>query len=124
MPAQHFPNEHQADSLPVRFGGKEGAEEFSFGLFAYPRTIVNDFDRSGGSGPYYYFALFIRFSRTFYTLGCILDDIHQHLFKKRWIELYDSNCRITLQNKIYAAIIAHSFHEALAHRHQVIQLNG
>ena len=51
MTAQNFPDKHQANSLPVRLGGKEGAEEFSFGLFTYPRTIVNDFDRSGGSGP-------------------------------------------------------------------------
>ena len=57
MTAQNFPDKHQANSLPVRLGGKEGAEEFSFGLFTYPRTIVNDFDRSGGSGPYYYLTL-------------------------------------------------------------------
>ena len=46
MTAQNFPDKHQANSLPVRLGGKEGTEEFSFGLFTYPRTIVNDFDRS------------------------------------------------------------------------------
>ena len=57
MTAQNFPDKHQANSLPVRLGGKEGTEEFSFGLFTYPRTIVNDFDRSGGSGPYYYLTL-------------------------------------------------------------------
>ena len=62
MTAQNFPDKHQANSLPVRLGGKEGAEEFSFGLFTYPRTIVNDFDRSGGSGPYYYLTLLTVFS--------------------------------------------------------------
>lgn len=62
MTAQNFPDKHQANSLPVRLGGKEGAEEFSFGLFTYPRTIVNDFDRSGGSGPYYYLTLLSVFS--------------------------------------------------------------
>ena len=62
MTAQNFLDKHQANSLPVRLGGKEGTEEFSFGLFTYPRTIVNDFDRSGGSGPYYYLTLLSVFS--------------------------------------------------------------
>ncbi len=55
--AQHFPDKHQANPLPVRLGGKEGTEEFSFGLFADSGTIVYDFYKSGGSGPYRYFAL-------------------------------------------------------------------
>ena len=68
--AQHFPDKHQANPLPVRLGGEEGTEEFSFGLFADSGTIVYDFYKSGGSGPYRYFALLAcRFSGAFYTFG-------------------------------------------------------
>ena len=69
--AQHFPDKHQANPLPVRLGGEEGTEEFSFGLFADSGTIVYDFYKSGGSGPYRYFALLAcRFSGALYT--CLL----------------------------------------------------
>ena len=98
MTAQNFPDKHQANSLPVRLGGKEGAEEFSFGLFTYPRTIVNDFDRSVGSGPYYYLTLLSVFSGIpLYTFGSILDDIHKHLLKKRSIHTHHSHLRVAFQ---------------------------
>lgn len=98
MTAQNFPDKHQANSLPVRLGGKEGTEEFSFGLFTYPRTIVNDFDRSGGSGPYYYLTLLSVFSGIpLYTFGSILDDIHKHLLKKRSIHTHHSHLRVAFQ---------------------------
>ena len=61
--AQHFPDKHQANPLPVRLGGEEGTEEFSFGLFTYPRTIVNDFDRSGGQWSLLLSHLAVRFLR-------------------------------------------------------------
>ena len=68
---------------PVRLGGKEGTEEFSFGLFADSGTIVNDFYESGGSGPYRYFTLLAcRFAGALYTFGSILDDIYQNLLEQ------------------------------------------
>ena len=83
MAAQHFPDKHQANPLPVRLGGEEGTEEFSFGLFADSGTIVNDFYESGGSGPYRYFTLLAcRFAGALYTFGSILDDIYQNLLEQ------------------------------------------
>lgn len=83
MAAQYFPDKHQANPLPVRLGGEEGTEEFSFGLFADSGTIVNDFYESGGSGPYRYFTLLAcRFAGALYTFGSILDDIYQNLLEQ------------------------------------------
>ena len=87
--AQHFPDKHQANPLPVRLGGEEGTEEFSFGLFADSGTIVYDFYKSGGSGPYRYFALLAcRFSGALYTFGSILNDIYQNLLEQRSIQTH------------------------------------
>ena len=39
MTGKHLANKHQTDSLPVRFGGKEGTEELCFSLFVIPGQL-------------------------------------------------------------------------------------
>ena len=45
MTGKHLANKHQTDSLPVRFGGKEGTEELCFSLFCYTGAIIYHFNR-------------------------------------------------------------------------------
>ena len=42
---QYLTDKHQTDSLPVRFGGKEGTEELCFSLFCYTGAIIYHFNR-------------------------------------------------------------------------------
>lgn len=122
--AQHFPDKHQANPLPVRLGGEEGTEEFSFGLFADSGTIVYDFYKSGGSGPYRYFALLAcRFSGALYTFGSILNDIYQNLLEQRSIQTHLPYFGVAFQTENNVTVIAHSLHKTLAHGYQFVQLN-
>lgn len=104
-----LPDKHQANPLPVRLGGEEGTEEFSFGLFADSGTIVYDFYKSGGSGPYRYFALLAcRFSGALYTFGSILNDIYQNLLEQRSIQTHLPYFGVAFQTENNVTVIAHS----------------
>ena len=70
MTAQNFPDKHQANSLPVRLGRKEGTEEFSFSLFCYTFTIICHLNPARRISTYLDFSILLN------TLSCILYDIH------------------------------------------------
>ena len=67
MTGKHLANKHQTDSLPVRFGGKEGTEELCFSLFCYTGAIIYHFNRGRSDCTDYNPTLLDR------SFGCMFD---------------------------------------------------
>ena len=89
-------------------------------LAADARPVVHHLHGSRGGGAHHDFSSATAAGQGD-ALCCVLDDVHQHLFKQRGIHLHLPHLPVALQAEGYPRIGTHALHEALTPGSHLVQ---